>query len=144
MKCGELRNCELTNSLYNNCEQVMTRHRSSLHKYKSCKRGRIAWMFPANFQEIESNYSEKKYSRSQSTSSCSMSSIHAKPRRTLATWYMEFVWTTWKRCWQSMSDVRIITDTLTRNSSLCESKCHRCNPSASQYRASCRERWRTN
>ena len=41
----ELRNCELTNSLHKNWEKVMTRYRSSLHKYKSCKRGWIAWRF---------------------------------------------------------------------------------------------------
>ena len=51
------------------------------------------------------------------------SSIYAKPRPTLATWYMEFVWTTGKRFWQATSYVRFITETLSRNSSLYDSKC---------------------
>ena len=32
-----------------NWETVMTRYRDSLHKYKSCKRGWIAWVVPDNF-----------------------------------------------------------------------------------------------
>ena len=69
------------------------------------------------FQDTESNTVEK-FSYSQSTSSRSKSSIYAKPRQTLATWYMEFVWITLKRFWQSTSCVRFITDTLSRKSSL--------------------------
>ena len=53
---------------------------------------------------------------------------------TKATWNMEFVWDTGKRFWQSTFCVRFVTDTLSRNSSLCESKCHRCNPGAGEYR----------
>ena len=45
--------------------------------------------------------------------------------------YMEFVWNTGKRFWQS------------RNSSLYESKCHRFDSSEGKYKATCRERWRT-
>ena len=56
---------------------------------------------------------------------------------------MEFVWDTGKRFWQSSFYVRFITDTLSRNSSPDESKCHRCNPSAGKYRETCRGRWRT-
>ena len=47
----ELKHHESTNSLYNNWEKVMTRYRDSLHKYKSCKRGRIAWTVPENFKK---------------------------------------------------------------------------------------------
>ena len=36
--------------------------------------------------------------------------------------------------------LRFNTDTLSRNSSLCESKCHKCNPSAGNYRETCCER----
>ena len=84
------------------------------------------------------------FSRSQSRSSHSKSSFHAKPRQTLVTWYMEFVWTTGKLFWQSSPYVRFITDTLSRNSSLCDSKCHRRGSSARKYRDTCRKRWRTN
>ena len=38
------------------------------------------------------------------------------------------------------SCVRFNTDTLSRNSSLYESKCHRCDPSAEKYRETCRGR----
>ena len=47
-------------------------------------------------------------------------------------------------CWQSTSYVRFSTDTFSRNSSLCDSKCYRCDSSAGRYRATCRTRWRTN
>ena len=46
--------------------------------------------------------------------------------------------------WQSTSFVRLNTDTLSGNSSLYESRCHRFVSSAGKYRATCRERWRTN
>ena len=46
----ELRNCELTISLDKNWEKVMIRYRSSLHKYRSCKRGCIASMIPENLR----------------------------------------------------------------------------------------------
>ena len=45
---------------------------------------------------------------------------------------------------QSTSCNRFITDTSSRNSSLYESKCQRCNPSAEKCRATFRGRWRTN
>ena len=53
---------------------------------------------------------------------------------------MEFVWDTGKRFWQSTFCVRFVTDILSRNSSLYESKCHRCNPDAGEHRDICRER----
>ena len=86
----------------------------------------------------------KHFLRSQPTSSHSKSTFHAKPRQTLATWHMEFVWTTGKRFWQSTSSVRFITDTLSRNSSLYDSKCDRCSSSASKCRATCCKRSTTN
>ena len=82
--------------------------------------------------------------RSQSTSSQSKSSFYAKPRQTLATWCLEFVWTTRKRFWQSTHHVRFITDTLSRNFSLYDSKCYRCGSSAGKYKATWRKRRRTN
>ena len=47
----ELKNYESTNSSYTNYEKVMTRYRDSLHKCKSCKRLRIAWMIPENVKK---------------------------------------------------------------------------------------------
>ena len=116
----------------------MIRYKSSLFKYKSCKRGWIAWMIPENFRtwdritvEIFSRESFQVLDLCQAaTDACY--------------WFMEFVWTTAKRFWQSTSYVRFITDTLSRNSSLNESKCHRFDSSAGRYRATCREWWRTN
>ena len=43
---------------------------------------------------------------------------------------MEFVWDTEKRFRQSTFYVRFVADTMSRNSSLFQSKCHRWNPSA--------------
>ena len=42
--------------------------------------------------------------------------------------------------WQSTSHVRFNTDSLSRNSSLNESKCHGCDSSAGEFRATCREK----
>ena len=70
------------------------------------------------------------FSRSQSTSSRSKSTICAKPRKTNAIWLMEFVWTTGKRFGQSTPYVRFITDTLSKNSSIYDSMCHRCGSAA--------------
>ena len=84
----------------------MTRCRDSLHKCKSCKRWRIAWMIPGNVKK-ESNYSGKI--------------SHVPSQRAVIpspTWYMEFFLNTVKRFWQSTSYVRFITDALARNSSL--------------------------
>ena len=86
----------------------------------------------------------KFFSRSQSTSSRSKSSIYVESRPKHAIRYMEIVWNTGKRVWQSTSNVRLITDTLSRNSSLNESECQWFDPSAGKYRATCRKRWRTN
>ena len=49
-----------------------------------------------------------------------------------------------KRFGQSTCNVRFITDTLSRNSPRNESKSHRWNPSAKEYRETRRERRRTN
>ena len=54
--------------------------------------------------------------------------ICVDPRPKLAFWHMEFVGDTGKRFWQSTCNARSITDILSRNSSVNESKCHRWNP----------------
>ena len=54
---GELKRAqELTNSLYKNREKVMMQYRSSLHRYKSCKRVNCMNYF-GEFQDTESTYS---------------------------------------------------------------------------------------
>ena len=58
------------------------------------------------------------------------------------TW--KVVWDTGKRFWQSTRSDRFITDTLSRNSSLFESKCYSWKPCAEEYRETCCERRRTN
>ena len=78
--------------------------------------------------------------RSQSSGSCSKSSWYAEPRPKPATCYMEFVWDTGKHFWQSTCSNRFITDTLSRNSSLLESKCYMWEPRARQYRETCGEK----
>ena len=90
----------------------MARYRSSLHKYRSYKRGWIAWMIQENFK-IKNRITVGFFSRSQSTGSRSKSSIYVEPRPKHATWNMEFVWDTWKRFWQSTFCVRFVTDTFT-------------------------------
>ena len=62
-----------------------------------------------DFQDMESSHS-RFFSRSQPTSSHSKSTFYAKPRQTLATWYMEFVGIGGKRFWQSAPYVRFTTD----------------------------------
>ena len=47
----EVRNCELTNSLYKNWENVMRQYKGSLHRCKSCKRGWILWTIHENFKK---------------------------------------------------------------------------------------------
>ena len=47
--------------------------------------------------------------------------------------------TTGKHVWQSTLYIRLVTNTKSRNSSLHDSKCHRCGSSAWKYRATCRE-----
>ena len=42
--------------------------------------------------------------------------------------------------WQSTPYVRFVTDTLLRNSSIYELRCHRFGSSAGKYRETCRER----
>ena len=49
------------------------------------------------FQEVESNHNGEIVLRSQSTCSDSKFSFFAEVRQTLATWHMEYVWTTGKR-----------------------------------------------
>ena len=65
----------------------------------------------------------------QSAGSRSKSSICVEPQPKPATWYMEFAWYIRETFfWQSTYNARFITDTLSRNSSLYESKCYRWNP----------------
>ena len=66
---------------------------------------------------------------------CSQStvSIYVERRRSMPLWYLEFVWYIRKRFWQSTLCVRFITDILSRNFPLYESKCHRCNSSGGRY-----------
>ena len=92
------------------------------------------------FQDVESNYSGKiSHVPSQPAVVPSPRSM-LKPRQTQAfeTWNLSE--TSGKRFWQSTSYVRFITDTLSRNSSLYDSKCYRYDSSAGRYRATCRER----
>ena len=113
----KLRKCEFTNSLNSNWEKVMLQYRSSHHRSKSCKRGGICeWLKRISTYRIDLQW--KIISRSQSADSRSKSSIYVEPRPKPAIWYMEFVWDTGKRFWQSTSSFRIITDTLSMTSSL--------------------------
>ena len=79
----------------------------------------------------------KKISRSQSAVSRSKSSIYVELRPKPAIWYMEFVWDTGKCFWQSTSSNRFLTDTLSRYSSLYESKWYRWKHRAEEYREIC-------
>ena len=92
------------------------------------------------FQDVESNYSKKiSHVASQPT-------VVPSPRSTLsrnhslrsATWNLSG--TQGNVLWQSTFYVRFITDNLSKNSSLYESKSHRCNPSAGKHGETCRER----
>ena len=96
-----IEDCESTNSLYKNWGKVMKPYSSSHRRYMIYKREWLAWVIQENFK-IQNRFAVEKI--------LTKSSICAKPRQTLATWYMEVVWTNWKRFWQSTSYVRFITD----------------------------------
>ena len=119
----------------------MLQYRSSRDRYRIYEERANCMNYSREFEEKESSCRGKL---SQSTGSRSKSSIYGEPRPKHATWHMEFVWDTGKRCWQSTSHARFITDVLSRNSSLNESTCHRRKPSAEKYRGTCRWKWRTN
>ena len=123
-----LRRCELTNSPGMNWEKVTLQCRSSLHKCTSCREEWIKQAVIENFKIID--WSWKIIPRSQSTDSRSKSLWDAEKRPTSAIWYMEFAWYIGKSFWQSTCSNRFVIDTLSRNASLLESKCHRRKPSA--------------
>ena len=93
------------------------------------RRGKLhEWFWRNSRKRIQLQWTN--FSRNQSTSSHSKSSFYAHPRKTLATWHMESVWTTGKLFWQSTPCVRFTKDTLPRN--------------IPHSRATCRKSWRTN
>ena len=96
------------------------------------------------FQEVESNYSVKLPDVPSQPAVIPSPRFYAELRQTLVTWHMESVWIAGKRFWQSTFNVRVITNTLVRNSSLYDTKCRRCGSSACLYRGICYKRWRTN
>ena len=114
----------------------MTRYRDSLHKCKSCKRGWIAWMIPESFVENFLAFPVSKQSF-QVLVLC-QAATHACH---LMHWNLSG--SQGKVFWQSTFNVRVVTDTSSRNSWLCDSKCCRCGSGAGKYRATCRKRWRT-
>ena len=112
----ELRNCELTNSLYKKLTQShdtiqqLTSQIQELQEMVNCMND------SGEFQEKESNYNVT-FSHVPSQPAV-VPSPRSMLSRDQATWYVEFVWDRRKRFWQSTCNIRVITDTLSRNSSL--------------------------
>ena len=92
------------------------------------------------FKDILSNYSGKiSHVPSQRAVIPSPRSMLSRDKRLpLDTWNLSE--SQGNVLWQSSSYVRFNTDTLSRNSSLHDSRCHRFDSSAVKYRATCRER----
>ena len=112
-------------------EKVMTRYRDSLHKYKLPER--VHCMNDSGeLQETESNYSGQ-FSRVPS-----QTAVIASPRSMLSRDRI-VPFDTWNSS-ETQGNFFLVFHVLPRNSSLYESKCHRCDSSAGEYRATSREK----
>ena len=114
------------------------------HKYRSRRKRKTFLNDSGGFQDLESICSGKlSHVPSQPPvvpSPRAMSSRDQSLRPD--TWHMSG--TQGNVFWQSTCSNRFITDTLSRNSSLLESKCYRWEHRAKQHRKTCCEKWRTN
>ena len=140
----ELKIYESTSSLYRNWEKVMIRFKGSLSQIPELQERVNCMNDSGEFQDIESNYSGKiSHVRSQPAIVLSPRSMPSCDKRLpIDTWNLSG--SQGNRFCQSTFYVRFITDILSRNSSLYDTKCHRCDSSACLHRATCRTRWRTN
>ena len=121
----------------------MLRYRSSLHRCRNCKKGKIIWMIQENLK-IQNRIAMEKY--------------FTFPVNQQSFQVLDLCWAATKVCnlthgiclghRETFLAIHVQCSIqhryLSRNSSLYESKCHRWNPSAEEYRETCRERCRTN
>ena len=122
-----------------------SRHNTSAHftSTRVAREGATCTNDSGEFQEIESNYSGKDSSRSQSTGSHSKSSIcnEARPNHAIL---IHGVCLKHREMFLAINVQCLIQHRhLIKDFSLYESKCHRCGSSAGKYRATCRKRSRT-
>ena len=74
----------------------------------------------------------------------SKSALYATLQQTLATCHMNTIWITGNRFCKSTFDTWVITNTLSRNSSFCDTMCYRWDSGAHKHRDTCCKRGRTN
>ena len=89
------------------------------------------------FLAVESNHSGRSSYVHSEPAAIPSSCFHAEPRQTLATWHMEYAWTTGKRVWSPMFHSWFVPKSLSKNSSFCDTKWHKIGSSADWYKKSC-------
>ena len=130
-RAQELRVDEFSVQKLRESHDTIQRLTSQIHRV--AREGELHLSDTGEFQEVESNNSGKTFH---------VPMLSRDKRLPLDTWNLsgsqENVF------WQSTFYVRVITNTLSRNSSLYDTICYRCDSSACLYRDTCCKRWRTN